>query len=79
MSADDYPRGEQGTCHVFHELLAMRFPELTVVHGTLHLRYRPTTPWISIDHTWCVDQDGQVIDRTSVIPEGVEARWEAAA
>lgn len=51
------PRQEQHNCYGNASHLAFDNPELTYVEGKVH-------SIIPIDHAWCVDQDGVVIDPT---------------
>ena len=52
------PRGEQGQCYMNATHLAIERPDLTYVEGKVACH------GIGIDHAWCVDWDGFVVDPT---------------
>lgn len=52
------PRGEAGMCYMNATHLAVLDPSLTYVEGKVSVYGVP------IDHAWCVDADGVVVDPT---------------
>ena len=52
------PRGEQGQCFMNATHLALDLPHLTYVEGKVACH------GIGIDHAWCVDEEGIVVDPT---------------
>lgn len=52
------PRGEQGQCFMNAAHLALDNPDMTYVEGKVHCH------GIGLDHGWCVDADGIVVDPT---------------
>ena len=68
FSAKSYegPRGEPKQCYANATHLALRNRSLTYVEGKVFIF------GIGIDHAWCVDADGNVVDPTLAIDGGTE-------
>jgi hypothetical protein len=52
------PRGKTGMCYMNATLLAHNNPEMTYVEGYV------ATHGVPIEHAWCVDKDGFVVETT---------------
>lgn len=50
-----------GLCKKSSNEMVDKYPELTRVRGTVHLSYADKP----IEHWWCIDEDGNIIDPTA--------------